>query len=119
MTTFDDKAAIYRQIADEIEHQILDGSLAPGEQVMSTNAIVASYSVNPRTAAKAVSLLVDDGLVVKKRGIGMFVADDAHVRLVGRRRERFFEDVFDPVVEQARLLGISGEQLQARLKSST
>lgn len=119
MTTFDDKATIYRQIADEIEHQILDGSLAPGEQVMSTNAIVAAYSVNPRTAAKAVSLLVDDGLVVKKRGIGMFVANDAHARLIGRRRERFFEDVFDPVVEQARLLGIPDEELQARLKSSS
>lgn len=115
MVSFDDKAAIYRQIADEIEHQILDGSLSAGDQVMSTNAIVAAYSVNPRTAAKAVSLLVDDGLVEKKRGIGMFVADDAHQQLVARRRERFFSDVFDPAVKQAVLLGISTDELRSRL----
>ena len=81
---------IYRQIADQIAADILSGRLAPDEQVMSTNQYAAFYRINPATAAKAFQHLVDDGLLYKKRGIGMFVSPDAPERLRARHRQRFY-----------------------------
>ena len=76
MNGFDSGGPIYRQIADQYAADILSGRLAPDEQVMSTNQYTAFYHINPATAAKAFQHLVDDGLLYKKRGIGMFVSAD-------------------------------------------
>ncbi|GAB3654638.1 GntR family transcriptional regulator [Glycomyces tarimensis] len=104
---FDDGTPIYRQIADQIKAEILNGSLEPGGKVMSTNQYAAFYSINPATAQKAFRELVDEGVLYKQRGVGMFVADDARDKLVGEFRARFFDDVLQPLIHEARQAGIS------------
>ena len=103
---FDDRSPIYRQIADRIVADVLNGTLQADEQVMSTNDYAAFYRINPATAAKAFQLLVDDGVLYKKRGIGMFVTPDARKQLRERHRERFFTDVVDPMIEEAGAIDI-------------
>jgi len=116
---FDGRDPIYLQIADQIRGEILAGTLSGQEQVMSTTQYATTYRINPATAAKAFTELVDEGLLVKRRGVGMFVADDARDRLLVRRRERFFTDVVDPVAAEARLLGIPVEQIVGRLRATS
>ena len=103
---FDDRSPIYRQIADQITTDILSGALEEEEQVMSTNQYAAHYRINPATAAKAFQQLVDDGVLYKKRGIGMFVSTGARETLRARHRDRFFADVVDPMITEARAIGI-------------
>jgi GntR family transcriptional regulator len=103
---FDERSPIYRQIAEQIRDDIVTGALEPDGQVMSTNQYAAFHRINPATAAKAFQQLVDEGLLYKKRGIGMFVAPGAPERLRAERRARFFDDVLAPVVAEAGRLGI-------------
>jgi GntR family transcriptional regulator len=103
---FDDRSPIYRQIADRIRAEVLGGSLQEGDQVMSTTQYATHFRINPATAAKAFAELVDEGILVKRRGVGMFVADGAPERLRARHRDRFFDEVVDPMIEQARAIGI-------------
>jgi DNA-binding transcriptional regulator YhcF (GntR family) len=103
---FDDRSPIYLQIADKIKDDILNGSLREDEQVMSTNQYAAFYRINPATAAKGFHQLIDEGILYKRRGVGMFVAPDARAKLLSQRRERFFAEVVDPVLSEARILGI-------------
>lgn len=116
MTTFDSRTPIYRQIAAQIEADILSGELPPDGQVMSTNQYAAFHRINPATAAKGIQQLVDDGLLYKKRGIGMFVSPDAPDRLRERHRERFFADVVDPMVIEANLIGVSLGDVISRIE---
>ncbi|GGL22420.1 GntR family transcriptional regulator [Planomonospora parontospora] len=103
---FDDRSPIYRQIADRIKADVLSEALKGDEQVMSTNQYAAFYRINPATAAKAFQQLVEEGVLYKKRGIGMFVSPDARDALRTERRENFFTDVVDPMVAQAKTVGI-------------
>lgn len=73
----EDGRPLFVQIAEEVESSVLDGSLAEGERAPSTNELAAFHRINPATAAKGVNLLVDRGILVKRRGLGMFVADGA------------------------------------------
>lgn len=116
MDVFDGASPIYRQIAERIEADILSGALAPDQQVMSTNRYAAFYRINPATAAKAFQRLVDGGLLYKKRGIGMFVSPDAPDRLRRRHRERFFDDVVEPMVAEAKVIGIPLDEVIARIE---
>ncbi|WP_207344138.1 GntR family transcriptional regulator [Arthrobacter sp. E3] len=112
---FDDSKPIFVQIAQMVENDIVDGVLAEEAQVPSTNEFAAFHRINPATAAKGVNLLVDDGILYKKRGIGMFVATGARAVLVGRRREDFYEQFVRPLAREARKLGIERSQLAAML----
>jgi GntR family transcriptional regulator len=103
---FDDRSPIYRQIADRIKADVLSGALKADDQVMSTNQYAAFYRINPATAAKAFQQLADEGVLYKRRGIGMFVSADAPETLRADRRQRFFADVVDPMVAEARAIGI-------------
>lgn len=103
---FDDRSPIYRQLADRIKADVLAGALKADEQVMSTNQYAAFYRINPATAAKAFQQLVDEGVLYKRRGIGMFVSPQARERLRAQRRAGFFADVVDPMVAEARAIGI-------------
>lgn len=111
----DDSRPIFMQIAEMIENDIVDGRLAEEAQVPSTNEFAAFHRINPATAAKGVNRLVDDGILYKKRGIGMFVATGARAVLMGRRREDFYEQFLRPLAREARKLGIDGAQLAAML----
>jgi GntR family transcriptional regulator len=111
----DDSRPIFLQIAELIENDIVDGALAEESQVPSTNEFAAFYRINPATAAKGVNRLVDDGILYKKRGIGMFVAAGARSRLLAQRRDDFFREYVQPMTREARKLGISTEQLTEML----
>lgn len=113
---FDDASPIYLQIAHQLEDEILSGALAPDAQVMSTNQYATFYRINPATAAKGLQQLVDDGILYKRRGLGMFVSPDAHEVLLARRRETFFDDVVAPMIAEARRIGIPVADIAARLE---
>jgi DNA-binding transcriptional regulator YhcF (GntR family) len=115
MTSFDGRSPIYRQIAEQIAADILRGALAPEDQVMSTNQYAAHHRINPATVAKGFQQLVDDGLLYKKRGIGMFVSPDAPDRLRERHRDRFMADVVDPMIVEAQVIGIDLDDVVARI----
>ncbi|AGZ45583.1 GntR family transcriptional regulator [Actinoplanes friuliensis] len=113
---FDDRSPIYLQIANGIKNDVLSGTLKEDEQVMSTNQYAAFYQINPATAAKGFAQLVDEGVLYKKRGIGMFVSPDARARLRSQRRERFFTDVVDPMLAEARMVGVDVAEIVAHLE---
>lgn len=103
---FDERSPIYRQIADRIKADILSGGLEADEQIMSTNQYAAFYRINPATAAKAFQELADEGVLYKRRGLGMFVDPGARDRLLQEHRERFFAAIVEPMVHEARAIGI-------------
>jgi DNA-binding transcriptional regulator YhcF (GntR family) len=112
---FDDRSPIYRQIAEQIEAEVLSGALAGDEQVLSTTKYAAFHRINPATVNKAFQQLVDDGVLYKRRGIGMFVHPHARQALRARLRKNFFVDVVDPMVARARALGIALPDLVERI----
>ena len=113
---FDDRSPIYRQIADQVKADVVSGTLGGDEQVMSTNQYAAYYRINPATVAKAFQQLVDEQVLYKKRGIGMFVTPTARDALRARRREHFFSDVVDPMVAEASAVGIPIDEVVARIQ---
>lgn len=111
----DDGRPIFLQIAEQIENDIISGALAEETQVPSTNEFAAFHRINPATAGKGVNLLVDRGVLQKRRGIGMFVAPGARALIVAERRDRFREQYIAPLVAEASKLGISSGQLRTMI----
>jgi DNA-binding transcriptional regulator YhcF (GntR family) len=107
----DESRPIFVQIAERIEDDIIEGVLPEESQVLSTNQFAAFYKINPATAAKGVNMLVDEGILYKRRGIGMFVAEGARAKVIEKRKEQFFEEYVVTMVREAKKLGISAEQL--------
>jgi GntR family transcriptional regulator len=107
----DDGTPLFVQIAEQLADDIVDGGLAEGARVPSTNELAAFYRINPATAAKGINLLVDDGVLEKRRGIGMFVAAGAQEQLRAGRRKRFAEQYVDPMLAEANRLGIDTDTL--------
>ncbi|EEM10893.1 GntR family transcriptional regulator [Bacillus pseudomycoides] len=102
---------IYIQIAETIESDILKGILLEEEKVPSTNQFAKLLQINPATAAKGVNLLVDEGILYKKRGIGMFVAKGAKEVVLKKRQSAFRNEFFPKVWKEAEVLEISKEEL--------
>lgn len=102
----DDARPIFQQIADRIADDIVSGVLPEESQVPSTNEFAAFLRINPATAGKGVAVLVDAGVLYKRRGIGMFVAPGARERLLAERRDAFRAQYVVPLVAEARRLGI-------------
>ncbi len=113
----DESRPIFIQIAEQIENDIVEGSLPEGSQIPSTNELAAFLRVNPATALKGVNRLVDDGVVEKRRGIGMFVTTGARARLIDRRRDGFAAQYLRPLIVEAAKLGIGIEELAAMLRA--
>jgi DNA-binding transcriptional regulator YhcF (GntR family) len=111
MAGLDEGAPLFVQVADRLAEEIADGGLAEGERVPSSNELAAYYRINPATAAKGINVLADDGLLEKRRGIGMFVAAGARQRLLGQRRKRFAERYIEPMIAEASRLGIGNDEL--------
>ena len=107
----DENRPIFVQIAERIENDIIAGELPEESQVPSTNQFASLYQINPATAAKGVNLLVDQGILYKKRGLGMYVAPGARARLLEKRREQFYEQYVVAMIREAEKLGITQEQL--------
>ena len=111
MAGLDEGTPLFGQVAERLAAEIADGGLAEGERVPSTNELAAYYRINPATAAKGINLLADDGLLEKRRGIGMFVAAGARRRLLAQRREQFAERYVRPLLTEATRLGIDRGEL--------
>lgn len=103
--------SIYIQIKEMLERDILKDIILEEEKVPSTNELAKLYAINPATAAKGVNLLVDEGILYKKRGIGMFVAAGAKEAIKKKKREHFFEDYIKGMLTEAASLGITKEDL--------
>ena len=116
MAGLDEGTPLFVQVADRLAGEIADGGLAEGERVPSTNELAAFYRINPATAAKGINVLADDGLLEKRRGIGMFVADGARQRLLARRRAEFTQRYVEPLLTEAARLGIDTGELFALIK---
>ncbi|HEV7235874.1 MAG TPA: GntR family transcriptional regulator [Ktedonobacteraceae bacterium] len=107
----DDTRPIFVQIAERIENDIIAGELPEEAQVPSTNQFASFYQINPATAARGVNLLVEQGILYKKRGLGMYVVPGARAKLLEKRREKFFERYVVTMLQEAEKLGITTEQL--------
>jgi GntR family transcriptional regulator len=111
----EDAGPIFRQIAAEIENAIVDGSLAEESQAPSSNELAAFHRINPATAAKGLNQLVADGVLYKRRGVGMFVATGAREQLLKRRRSEFATQYVQPLMTEAQKLGITPHELTAMI----
>ncbi|MGN0160484.1 MAG: GntR family transcriptional regulator [Lachnospiraceae bacterium] len=109
--------SIYLQISEMIENDILRGILLEEERVPSTNELAKMYTINPATAAKGVNMLVDSGILYKKRGIGMFVKEGAKEQIKIKRRDAFKEDYILSLVKEARGLGIKKQEIVSMIES--
>lgn len=115
---YDEGIPLFVQIAETLADDIADGSLAEGMRVPSSNELSAFYRINPATAAKGLNMLIDDGLLEKRRGIGMFVADGARERLLADRRKRFSEQYLEPMLAEAERLGIDTKTLISLIREA-
>ena len=120
---FEDERPIFVQIADGIEDAILTGAFEESGQIPSITELSVSYKINPATALKGISILVDEGIIFKKRGVGMFVAPGAVSKLRGKRKELFFDHYIKKLIEEAKKLlaricldkGINAARMEAIL----
>ncbi len=113
---FEAETPIYLQLAAQISEGILRGDYPEGTAVPSTNELASFYRINPATAGKAVNALVDDGLLRKVRGLGMYVTEGAKARLKAQIQKEFSEKYVKPLVEEANRLGISESEIFAHIK---
>ena len=109
--SFKEDRSIYLQIKEMIENEILRDILREEEQVPSTTELSKFYKINPATAAKGINLLVDEGILYKKRGIGMFVQTGAKEKIKSQRRESFYNTFVSTLIEEAKALGINKKEL--------
>ena len=116
MAGLDEGTPLFAQVAERLAADIADGGLAEGERVPSTNELAAFYRINPATAAKGINVLADEGLLDKRRGIGMFVAAGARATLLTRRRAGFADRYVQPLLTEATRLGIDSDELIALIK---
>ncbi len=113
---FSSEKSIYLQIAESIEDEILKGVTEEEGQVLSTNEMAAMYRINPATAAKGINILVNQGILYKKRGIGMFVSTGAGKKIRDKRSETFCHRFVMPLLEEAKSLGLSQEDIIGMIK---
>ncbi|CAM5313002.1 GntR family transcriptional regulator [Sphingobium scionense] len=110
----DESKPVYLRLREIIAASILDGEYRDGDLLPSVRAFAAQQGANPLTVAKAYQSFQDDGLVIVKRGVGMFVADGATRKLREAERSRFLESVWPPVAAQIRRLGIRLDELDSQ-----
>lgn len=110
--------SIYLQISEMIEDEILRDILKEEEQVPSTTELSKFYKINPATAAKGINLLVDKGILYKKRGIGMFVCEGAKSTIKEARKTSFYENYVKKIISEAKLIGIDKTELKKMIDDS-
>ena len=108
---WNDSQPIYRQLRDRVVAMILDGVLKEGDALPSVRTVAAEYRVNPLTVLKGYQELVDEDLVEKKRGLGMFVRADARSKLLAGERQKFLAEEWPRIHETIQRLGLSAEEL--------
>lgn len=116
--TLDSHRPIYLQIKEGIEEDIVNGELVADEQIPSVNQMVNFYNINPVTVLKGINLLVDEGTIYKKRGIGMYVSPGASDKLKKRYLKAFFNDHIKPLTQQAKPLGFTLPEVYEMIERS-
>ena len=111
MSKLNDSKLIFIQIKELIEDEIVKGQLKEHDQIPSTNQMVHFYKVNHITISKGIGMLVDEGVIYKKRGVGMFVADGAREKLLHVRKDAFAKSYVLPMVQEAKKLGLTDNEL--------
>ena len=106
-----DGAPIYRQLKDRVIAMMLDGILKQSDALPSVCQVAAEYQLNPITVSRAYQELADEALVEKRRGLGMFVTDEASKKLLSSERERFLSEEWPAIAERIQRLGLSTEEL--------
>jgi GntR family transcriptional regulator len=110
-THWNDSQPIYWQLKERTVAMILDGTLAEGEALPSVRTVASEFHLNPITVSKSYQALVDDGLVEKRRGLGMFVCEGARKSLVASERSKFLNDEWPAMISRIEQLGLSIEDL--------
>jgi len=114
--TFQNERPIFQQLAEQLEEGILSGAYPEESRVPSITEYSVTYKINPATALKGINLLVDSGLLYKKRGLGMFVSTGAKEQLKSQRRDRFYHDYIERLVREAKNLGLDASELSEMIK---
>lgn len=115
-TRWNDSQPIYWQLKDRTIAMILDGTLKEGEALPSVRTVAAEFQLNPITVSKSYQALVDDGLVEKRRGLGMFVCEGARKQLLASERGRFLEEEWPATINRIEQLGLDPQELLDSLK---
>ena len=113
---FDGEKPIYLQIAEQIEDALLTEAFPEETQIPSTTEISATYRINPATALKGINRLVEEGMVYKKRGLGMFVSRGAKEKIMEKRKRDFYTNFVVSLLEEAEKLGITRRELAAMIE---
>ncbi|MDR2493338.1 MAG: GntR family transcriptional regulator [Coriobacteriales bacterium] len=114
----DNDRPLFLQVKEAIEEEILAGSLGPDDQIPSNSQLVSLYGINPVTVHKGVTMLLDEGIVYKRRGLGMFVSRNAPARIRVRYQEAFKNDYVEPLTQRAEMLGVTPDELHALVDES-
>lgn len=113
--TLDENKPIFVQIKEQLEDSIINGNVKALERVPSTNEFASFYHINPATAAKGINELVNEDILFKRRGVGMFVTENAREILIIKHQETFYENYILPIKEEAKKLRIDKEDLIAMI----
>ena len=108
---WNDGAPIYRQLKERVVAMMLDGVLRPGDALPSVRQVAAEYQLNPITVSRAYQELADEALVEKRRGLGMYVTEEASRKLLASERERFLREEWPLVLERIQRLGLDPKEL--------
>ena len=108
---WNDSAPIYRQLKERVIAMMLDGELKPGDALPSVRQVAAEYQLNPITVSRAYQELADEALVEKRRGLGMYVTEEASRKLLVNERERFLTEEWPLVLERIQRLGLAIDDL--------
>ena len=107
----DTNKLIFEQVAEIVENQILDGLLKTDDQSPSTTEFSNVYGINPATARKGLNILVDEGILYKRRGMGMFVTQDAKKIIINKRKDEYISNILPDLIKNMTMLGITKEEL--------
>ena len=108
---FDQSSPIYQQLADQMEEMIFSGLFPEGDQVPSTTQLSQELHINPATVLKGMNMLVDQQLLEKRRGRGMFVTAGAQEKIMEKRKEGFYQNYVASLIQEATKLGITEDHL--------
>ncbi len=119
VTVLNEGVPLFAQIAEQLSDEIAEGGLAEGDRVPSSNELAAFHRINPATAAKGINMLISQGLVEKRRGVGMFVSGGAREQLLAERRTRFAQQYIEPMLTEAKRVGIDHGTLLSLIEKTT
>jgi GntR family transcriptional regulator len=114
---WNDEQPIYRQLEAHVKSLILESAINEGEALPSVRLLAMEFTLNPITVSKAIQELVHDGLIEKKRGLGMFVVDGARARLLEQERLKFIKEEWPQVKERIEMLELSVMDLLGEVKN--